>query len=137
MLKSISSIVFLCFIFNLFGQKTEFDVSSNASLFSFSGNSVKNGSVTLNKSSNSVYANIPYGAKKGLGDGLSITLKRITKKHFIWGLDLGYESMKSREFINKSISPDVMGIPYIPVPATGKVFMKTNYFIFFPTSAKE
>jgi hypothetical protein len=135
MLKSFFLIITLFGLMNVYGQKTELGVSFNSGLFSFSGNSVKNGYCVKNGwLGTTCYADIPYGAKKGLGDGLSVTLKRITKRHFIWGLDLGYESMKSREFIDSiSLNGDPANYGF---PATGTAFMRTNLFNIFPYIGK-
>jgi len=135
MLKLLVSIVTFFLLLSVNGQKTEVSVSLNSGLFSFAGNSVKNGSAAEKDYTNTFYANNPYGARKGLGEGISVTLKRITKRNFIWGLDIGYESMKSRELVD-TLFYTVDVLPYNGTPATGKVFLKTSFFNVFPYFGK-
>lgn len=83
-------------ISTLFGQKTEFGLSLNSGLFSFAGRG-STGTSAINSTANfSNYTNDPYGSKVGWCDGLSADLKRISRRHLLWGLSFGYEALRSR-----------------------------------------
>jgi hypothetical protein len=107
---------------NLYAQKTELRVSLNSGLFSFSGQSAERTSqLNIYNQSNSGYTNNPYGSKNGLCYGFSLNLKRITKQNTIYGLDFGYETLRSKISIN-IVSGDFVSIFMgNPIPMGGKV----------------
>lgn len=123
-----------CFIFTLsqsFAQ-LEFGVAFNSSLFSFGGKSAEstsfiNASDVANRSG---YTNNPYGRKNGLGYGVSVNAKNVFAKHFILGLDAGYEMMSSKVEITaiSTFRPTGSG----NLPARGKTKLNTQFINLHP-----
>lgn len=127
MQKTLLTIIALCFLNTSYGQKTEFRISLNSGLFSFTGKSAE--SVTFINYSNNFgrgYTNNPYGSRGGLGIGLSGNLKKLSTNHSIIGLDLGYELLRSKIKIN-GIFGDGESLS-----AKGKTFLNSNFINLHP-----
>jgi len=92
----------LVIIQNLTGQKTEIKGALNSGLFSFSGLTAR-GTTSINwdDQTNSGYTNGVYGSKCALCYGISINLNRVTKRNFLFGIDLGYETLRSKMNIDR------------------------------------
>ena len=106
------------------GQITEYRISLNSGLFSFTGLSASaTSSIIPGDQLNLSYTNNPYGSKSGLCYGLSGNIQRVTKQNFILGLDLGYEVLRSKVIINQIDGSTVESI----YPATGKTFLNNNF----------
>ncbi len=92
---------FLLFTSQIHAQKTEISIALNSGLFSFRGQSTTDVSaINFSDKFNSGYTNNPYGSKLGLCYGISGNLKRVSKKNFIVGFDLGYEVLRSKVLID-------------------------------------
>lgn len=123
-------LVFL-FTFKAAGQQTEFGISLNSGLFSFRGpSSEKTTSINLLAIQSKSYTNNPYGSKNGLLYGLSINLQRITKKKLIFGLNLGYENLRSKISINHAFYLDDTGT--ITIDVTGKTNLSHHFINLHP-----
>jgi len=87
---------------NLTGQKTEIKGALNSGLFSFSGLTAR-GTTSINwdDQTNSGYTNGVYCSKSALCYGISINLDRVTKRNFLFGIDLGYETLRSKMNIDR------------------------------------
>lgn len=110
---------------NMYGQKTELRASLNSGLFSFTGkSSAKVSQVNLDNQSNSGYTNNPYGSKNGLCYGVSLTLKRVTKNSIIYGVDFGYETLRSKISLNAVNGFD--GISTFQKETSGETFLNYN-----------
>jgi hypothetical protein len=132
MKKSLSILFFCLFISTQTFAQMEFAVSFNSSLFSFGGKAAESSSF-INASdvaTLSGYTNNPYGTKNGLGYGLSINSKRVFAKHFLLGLDAGYEMMRSKIDINGINSFGPSGSTTLP--ATGKTNLNTQFINLHP-----
>lgn len=123
-----------CCLFTLtqsFAQM-EFAMSFNSGLFSFGGNSAE--SFTLinasDVASQSGYTNNPYGNKNGLGYGISFNAKNVFAKHFLLGLDVGYEAMNSKIDITSINSFGSAGSSNLP--ATGVTKLNTQFLNLHP-----
>jgi len=115
---------------NVSGQKTELRVSLNSGLFSFSGVSAKaTTSINYDDQTKSGYTNNPYGSKAALCYGVSLNLKRVTKMNIIFGLDLGYETLRSKISIDRIDGYN--GTPY-QYSASGKTFLNNSFLNFNP-----
>lgn len=121
----------LLFLVNAFGQKTEVRMTLSSGLFSFTGQSAEATSV-INYSdyTKSGYTNNPYGSEDGLCYGLSGNFKRVSKRNFIAGLDLGYEKVRSKISIN-GIS-DYTGTSTYESNATGQTFLNYSFINLTP-----
>ncbi|QKJ61910.1 outer membrane beta-barrel protein [Flavobacterium sp. M31R6] len=111
---------------NIYGQKTELRVSLNSGLFSFSGQSAaENSQINLyDQSSNTGYTNDPYGSKNGFCYGVSLNLKRVTKSNVIYGIDFGYETLRSKVSIQSVNGFD--GTSPFAKNASGQTFLNIN-----------
>jgi hypothetical protein len=123
MRKIFSLSVALLFITVSFAQKTEIHASLNGNLFSFAGKSAEaNSYIIFNSQGQVAYTNNPYGSKNGVGYGLSGSIQRITKKHFIGGIELGYERAASRLNISGTGTYQY----------NGKTLLKYDFLNLFP-----
>jgi len=94
----------LILLTNVFGQNTEFRASMNSGLFSYTGLSATGtSSIYCDKYTKSGFIDNPYGEKSGLCYGFSFNFKRLSRMDHFWGLDLGYEILRSNVSINKVI----------------------------------
>lgn len=129
--KIILTIIGLCFLKISYGQKTEFRISLNSGLFSFTGKSAGSISfINYSDEGKSGYTNNPYGSKNGLGVGLSGNIKRISKRNFILGVDLGYELLRSKIQIN-GIS-GYSGNSTYNLDAKGETFLNNQFINLAP-----
>ena len=125
----------LLFLTSAFGQKTEIRISLNSGLFSFSGPSgVKKSYINYNPATKFGYTNNPYGSKNGLCYGLSGNLKKITKRNLVLGLDLGYETLRSKVTID-AVSGNV-GSAIFLFPTSGKTFLNYNFINLYPQAGQ-
>src|SRR5450755_842612 len=100
MQKTLPTLIALLFLTNTFGQKTEYGISLNSGLFSLAGRSAESTSfINFDNFINSGYTNNPFGSNVGFSYGLSGDLKRVSKKDWIIGFDLGYEYLRSKILI--------------------------------------
>ena len=87
----------ILFLTNVYSQKTEYSLRLNSGLFSFSGQSSEASTfINYNLDRNDGYTNNPYGSKSGLSYGISGNISRVTKNNIIFGIDLGYELLRSK-----------------------------------------
>ena len=131
MKKSLLTAFFLLLLFTVFGQKNEYGISLNSGLFSFGGKyPVKKTFINLAQSVySSGYTNNPYGTQNGIGTGLSVNFKHITKGNCIAGVDFGFENMKSKVTIDQ-VYDSWNSLNY--ENATGKTFLNYHFINLFP-----
>jgi hypothetical protein len=109
----------------IYGQKTELRVSLNSGLFSFTGQSAAEVSqINLNNQSNTGYTNNPYGSKNGLCYGVSLNVRRVTKNSIIYGIDFGYETLRSKISLNSINGFD--GTATYQKEASGETFLNNK-----------
>jgi hypothetical protein len=126
MQRILFTIIALCCLQVSYGQKTEFRAALNSGLFSFAGESAESVSfINYNDQTKSGYTNNPYGSKSGLGIGLSGNIKRISKKDFILGTDLGYELLRSKVRIDEISG--YTGSSTYSLDAKGKTFLNYSF----------
>lgn len=131
MQKLFFTIVFPLITTISYAQKTEIGISLNSGLFSFTGQSAETVSfINYSDQTKSGYTNNPYGAKNGLCYGFSGSVKRISKKNIIAGLDLGYEVLRSKILINE-ISGYTGNSTY-NYDAKGQTCLKYNFINLHP-----
>jgi len=112
---------------NASAQKTELKGSLNSGLFAFSGVSAQaNTNINYDDLTKSGYTNNPYGSDVGLSYGLSLNIKRITRCNFIFGLDIGYEDLRSKILIDQI--DGFNGSSTYQNNATGQTYLN-NYFL--------
>lgn len=115
----------------LYGQKTELRVSLNSGLFSFTGKSAAEVSqINLYNQSNSGYTNNPYGSKNGLCYGISLNVKRVTKNSILYGIDFGYETLRSK--ISLQSVNGFEGTATFQKEASGETFLNNKSLNFNP-----
>lgn len=78
-----------------FGQHTELTVSLNSGLFSFAGRSTTSSSFINSNPAHGGYTNDPYGTDPDVSYGLSAGVKRVVRRHWLLGVDGGYEVLRS------------------------------------------
>jgi hypothetical protein len=141
MKKLLLSLITLLFLTNAFGQKFEFNASLNSGLFSFVGSTAFRNTflVTYTGPHGNTQIGPCIGSRSGLSYGWSFNLKRVAKKKYFFGLDIGYEVLRSRASINReyeytldSTTMILNGTNYkynlVTRNITGNVFTN-NYFV--------
>lgn len=113
------------------GQKIEKIIALNSGLFSFYGKSAEStSSINYNEISLDGYTNNPYGTGRDLCIGLSVMIKKVTSKNFLFGIDLGYEKLQSSVRITQiSLSSANMNRS---IATHGKSRFKFNSINVFP-----
>jgi hypothetical protein len=131
-MKRIFLTIFIVSIFTtVFGQKTEYRLSFNSGLFSFTGKSAQPVSFINNAEHlNIAYTNNPYGSAPGICYGFSGNLKRVSKSKFVFGFDLGYELLKSKIAIDYIAGYN--GVATYQYSAKGQTFLKFNFINLEP-----
>ncbi|WP_445666270.1 hypothetical protein [Fodinibius sp. AD559] len=123
-------LILLLFIFisTAYGQSSELSVHLNSGLFSFGGQSATKNSIIIANDAGSNYTINPYGTKKTFSYGFSAQLQRITNYKLIFGLQAGYELLRSRVNIN-----DVSG-EFLDPPssASGQTTFKNGFITLYP-----
>lgn len=121
----------LLMLTNSFAQM-ELAVNFNSGLFSFGGKSAESSSFIniSDVATISNYTNNPYGTKNGLGYGVSVNAKQVFAKHFLLGLDVGYEAMNSRIDITNIASFGPPGSSNLT--ATGVTKLTTQFLNLHP-----
>lgn len=131
-MKKISlSLIAIFLITQLFAQKTEWRIGLNTGFFSFYGKSTQPTTFLIyDAPTNTGYTNNPYGSKNGIGYGVTTRLNRVTKNNLVFGLDLGYEWLKSKTAIDQiSVSNDTTTVQYV---ANGATYLHFNFLNFQP-----
>jgi len=142
------TVITLTLFGNVSGQKIEFSASLNSGLFSFIGGyAVK--TTFLQTGSNSIGPAIignSLGAKGGLCHGGSVNFKRIIQKKYFFGVDLGYEVLRSRAEITQvyehTPNPSGSGFTSVVLNITGNAFtnnsfINTNPFVGYRCKYKQ
>jgi hypothetical protein len=114
------------------GQKTDFGLSLNSGLFSFAGRSATPASAINSAGGAPNYTNDPYGSKAAWCDGLSADLKRITRRHLLLGVSLGYEALRSQLSLT---SVNVLnGVDAYSLAAHGHTYLTSRFINLFPSA---
>lgn len=106
-----------------FAQHTEYAVQLNGGLMKFGGRSA-NKSTQMIHYTDHTYPNFtisPYGKKFGASYGASVQLQRVTNKNFLFGLQAGVESLRSRVEIESVYST------YSPWGSEGQLFLTSGH----------
>lgn len=125
------SLFLLAFVLvtSAYGQSTEYSVHLNSGLFSFGGSSSVRSSF-INVSDVSTvgnYTNNPYGSGMALSYGLAAQVQRVTSSHAIFGIQMGYELLKSSESITS-----VYEYSPTPIPAHGQTTLNNRLIDIYP-----
>lgn len=115
--------IFLIKTSSIQAQHIEYNISGGIGLFHYVTKEKQEPYYSMINNGTPNYANVPYGNKNGLSYQFSFDLKKITRRHFLWGLGLEYEDVKSRKKINWFFDPY-----YEFTSATGDVSL-SNYFV--------
>jgi hypothetical protein len=88
----------ILFSASVFGQSTEYSVQLGSGFFSFRKNLTSSiySSSQFGSHGSYWYLNKPYGQNSAFSDVVDFQIQRITKYHFIYGLQVVYESLSSR-----------------------------------------
>lgn len=104
-------------------QQLEVRASLNSGFFSYMGD----GAEFVSRINGKAYTNNPYGSRGGLSYGMSLNARKVTKSHFIYGADLGYEMLRSKVKLDYAeLEIDVF------VDYKGKTFLNTSFVNLYP-----
>ncbi|SDL19334.1 outer membrane beta-barrel protein [Siphonobacter aquaeclarae] len=117
--------------FDAVAQSTEVAVGLSTTLSHFSGASANSHTfVSQEMMNSSVHVNNSLGSRPAWGYGFSGTIKRVGKRHFIYGADLGYERLRSAVHIDRfTIYGDFSTVGY---DATGTAFLESDFLLLHP-----
>ena len=116
---------------NVSGQKTEYRAVLSSGLFSFRGASSSAVSfINYADNSNSAYTNNPYGSQNGICYGVAGNLKRVSKKNLVFGIELGYENLRSKISIDRINGYN--GTSTYQYEANGKTIVDFSFINFQP-----
>ncbi len=111
-----------------FGQKKQITFQVSSGLFSFGGGSA--GKTSFMNISDvgtiSNYTNNPYGSKSSFSYGLGVQFQHLTRKNFIYGLQLSYESLSSKLKIDNAYGEITWSVE------DGKTILTNNFINLFP-----
>ena len=133
-------LTFLSFfvLMHLSAQNIELSVQANSGLFHYSGNSaVSTSAIYQGSTPQQNYTNNPYGGKNGFSYGGDIQAQYVSKNGFIWGLQAGYEVLRSKldvigyNPITFYLSPGPNSIGY-QIPVKGQTFLQDQDIDFNP-----
>lgn len=120
-----------------YGQSTEYFVHLNSGFAAYrGGTSAKSGSVILvpdpydvylRSDMEEAYTDNPYGTSLGLSYGLATQVQRVTAVGNVFGLQAGYEVLRSRVQIHNVFDQHDFGIP-----STGYTVMANHCFTAHP-----
>jgi hypothetical protein len=131
MKQSILIFILLFSLTNTFGQKTELSGAMNSGAFSFSGVSAwASTSINWDDLTNSGYTNGVYGSKSAFCYGISFNVKRATKRNFLFGIDMGYETLRSRISIDRI--DGYTGFSTYQFTASGKTILSSDFLNINP-----
>lgn len=146
MKKDFIAIFFVVLSLNVFGQSLQYGINLNSGFFRYTGESAEKAEqINYNLDKEEGYTNNPYGNKYGLSYGISANIKRITRSNLRFGLDLGYEILRSRidisavwqhnENINETVSAKgktILNSSFVNLfPSVGYQFNKSSMILFF------
>lgn len=110
-------------------QHAEITARAGLGLLQFGGSyTVRSTAINYN-SSNSGYANSPYGSRLGAGWVVGARAARVGRRHGLLAFDLGYEWLQSRTTVNVLNYYD--GASNTPRAATGAVGLQTRSLTVF------
>ena len=132
MKRILITLISIILLMQINAQQTEYSVKLNSGLFSFSGQSAQNTAfIVYNTTNDNAYTGNPYGSLGGLSYGMSGTVNRITKNNIIFGIDLGYEILKSKVNIDSIWISDRTNSQMIE--ANGKTFLNNRFINLYPS----
>jgi hypothetical protein len=112
---------------HLIAQNIELSVQANSGLFHYSGNSaVSTSAIYQGPAPQQNYTNNPYGNKNGFSYGGDVQAQYASKNGFIWGLQAGYEVLRSKVGINSYYPLSFPGFygPIGTAQVTGQTFLQ-------------
>jgi len=133
MMRFFSTLFLISALTYSYAQKAELTFSANSGLSYFRGETAANATfMNYNQITRTGYTNNPYGSRTALCYGASILLQRASQKNLVTGLELGYESLRSRITLNEISIYD--GISTTSYAATGhtnlnSTFLSLNTFV--------
>lgn len=119
----------IIFISSAYGQSTEYSLHLNSGLFSFEGASTISNTFIIERTSNGAYTNNPFGSNYALLYGLSTQVQRVTRGNLIFGLQGGYEALRSSVNITHVVERDNAGAM---TPASGNTIFKHSSINVYP-----
>lgn len=125
--------IFVFFIASLSGyaQTTELSARLNTGFFYFSGESVNSTTLIWYDLSKEVVKPIkPFGDQHTPSFGLSVNLNRVTKSRFRFGIDAGFEVLRSKTSVNEVALTD--GINSTFEAAQGRIITNYSFLNFNP-----
>jgi hypothetical protein len=114
-----------------FGQRTELSLHLNSGMASFLSDAPNDQSLLVRYDwmyQTTYYANNPYGGRLGLSYGLAAQATRVTRGGVLFGLQTGYEVLRSRVSIRDYFAPRTTPTH----PAAGTIFLEHHFLNAHP-----
>ena len=123
-MKKLGLLLLSLFIINTaYGQETEYSVHLNSGLFSFGGESATAISWIDHRMNGPNRTNNPYGSNNALSYGLMAQAQRVTQSQFVFGLQTGYEVLRSSVQIT-----DINAV----IDASGNTIFRHSFINIYP-----
>lgn len=119
----------LLFIASAYGQSIEFSAHLNSGLFSFAGETATESSFIIVDDvggSESNYTNNPFGSNNAVSYGLAGQFLRVTSGDVVFGLQTGFELLRSSVQINS------VNTPFTSSPASGNTILRHSFINVHP-----
>ena len=89
------------FTFKVIGQHNEFSIHLTSGLFSFGGSNATSSTRLFYYDNGNSSTDNPYGRKSGFSYGLGFQWQRLIKSNYLFGVEIGYESLSSKVKIDQ------------------------------------
>jgi hypothetical protein len=89
------------FIVNVHGQSNEFSIHLTSGLYSFGGSDATSSTRLFYYDNENSSTDNPYGRKSGFSYGLDLQWQKLIKSNYLFGFEIGYESLSSKVKIEK------------------------------------
>jgi len=127
MKKALLTLLIILVAAQLYSQSFEVTLQANSGLFHYGGSSATSIS-SISEGFNRVnYTNNPYGGKNGFSYSWDLQVQHVGKGGFIWGLQAGYDILRSKENINEYYPlffPPFGSESYTGIPVKGQTFLQ-------------
>jgi len=115
----------------LLAQNFEVSVQANSGLFRYGGSSATSNSFITEGPNQVNYTNNPFGSKNGFSYGWDLQVQHAGKCGFIFGLQAGYDILRSKVNINEYHDSNFILFPgpnspggYVEVPVKGQTYLQ-------------
>jgi len=136
MKKTLLTLFGIVAVMHLYAQKVEVSVEANSGSFYYSGASAAGNTEIIQTSDDKNHTNNTYGSNSAFGYGFAVQTQVVSKCGFLYGLQAGYDVLKSKTIIN-AVAPFEVFFPsanyiVLPNPAMGQTYLQDKFINLNP-----